>query len=1455
MDQSKLLDTTPETFNNSSCRPLDGLENPAPDTKNEYNSTPASPIEFIKLENDSAIEVHDESELKSDSEAETIVLSGKDVNSPSMPYKTTRYIDRNGFDYIERAPNFEQIKGSEEEDMMSNNGRVAKHATSFLGKRKRQRNFENETVDHPNFHAPKSTSISPISTIQSQAKLAASDSEILRSSSSHPTSYSPTQEKARSADSILSGRGYSNIGKPNDEEEEDIKTRRTARPQSSNIENNIISDLYARSSLNIDAKIPKLTYSASHDSWEHELSNSSQLPSNSSRGLNQMKKRVPTPQISTDYLSDEFSTGGKSLVQRSRVRNSIFSSIREPAISSTKMGPLKKHVNCSGQTPLAVACSRGKLDLVRKRYQERPQDINVPDNALNTPLHIASLEGWTDIVKFLVDTGKCELDCINTVKDTPLHDAIDNRNLEVVKVLMDAGANPSKPNQAGNDPLDLLNLQEKVKDEEAAQIIQEMKKAVISAREKFAPDNNLRSEEIRIDDKDISDETNAKSSSRKFSPIPNNDSQTFGLISRKVGTARSLMKTTEHALYQAYDLDALRVAARDGDIAAVSRVLDVRPRLNDAQTLYNAAKGGHDAVINLLFALGDFNPDPEPLDDLPQEYSTPILAAIGKDNHLEVIKLFLGNSRFNPIRLIRGETYSKIALRRCGPKSQEESILLNNAFEAYQKKKGLIPRRIQSSGSQHDNRALISDVKKNKRKDDFHISQSQDRTSSSPKLDERKGNKGQNKDRFCSSKRSLERFKSEDESPGVFSEPETGFLGPSKQSLQSRNTDSEITMQSENEPCAKPRRKLVSRKELNDERGRIIEKKRRASFAAVTSATSGLLSEQKKERFHPDTKTNGLGKNSAFSGATVLISQNHTSSNKSESSSDKYHSEKSMNNYFNRKDSKDCLPLAQDDIMLIRNCKNENKTCLGNREMTINRHDFEEKVKKRRKLESETLGLLKTNSTYLSSDLNTSFNPILKLESTSQKSPHSLELQAKEPRIIKNSQSPITFKDTISVNRVSLSSPVSSSLFTAPHEILEKKTKSSDGTLESRDNFKFLSTITQITKKNDDHSDYLEIKSETRSTESTESKEMGEKKSQQVEDKTQARPSLDGTLKEVTNKCQHEEKDYINQKSFQDLEAQKRILEEQRLRYLDQERIKREEQDRRKAIILEQQRVELVRHEEEQLEKRLSKLPLLLKWFDQTPEPKTAAIAKLFNHIVGYKYDSIDIEAKGKQRDNDQWMLNTHAAILLGEKDLQLSRYTAWDRIILTTPQKRGVWSTCSGIFLLLDGGLQCLRNQLPHDSQPMHEVIEKNKRNFLELDLFFVKVTEFMYILPNFPHLRGIEMVVLYRELRIPQSSDETVPSRIKMKWNQDVNFNTIHNLAPLPKYYVNGTLTSRMEESITRVLRKPPLPDTYPRRMGLTRVYPGDSDYDEICRKKKSYKCDSLTKFLKNQINDENS
>jgi hypothetical protein len=156
-------------------------------------------------------------------------------------------------------------------------------------------------------------------------------------------------------------------------------------------------------------------------------------------------------------------------------------------------------VNSSSQTLLTIVCNCGKLEAVKQRYNERPEDLNLSDNALNTPLYIASLIGYLDIVEFLLDTGHCELDCVNLEKDTPLYDTVDNRHIEVVKLLLNAGANLNKLNLADNEPLDLLDLildQDRVegdedKNEQVTTKIElaEMREAIIAAKQKFAVRN------------------------------------------------------------------------------------------------------------------------------------------------------------------------------------------------------------------------------------------------------------------------------------------------------------------------------------------------------------------------------------------------------------------------------------------------------------------------------------------------------------------------------------------------------------------------------------------------------------------------------------------------------------------------------------------------------------------------------------------------------------------------------------------------------------------------------------------------------------------------------------------------------------------------------------------------------------------------------------------------------
>ncbi|POS86550.1 hypothetical protein EPUL_003264 [Erysiphe pulchra] len=943
-------------------------------------------------------------------------------------------------------------------------------------------------------------------------------------------------------------------------------------------------------------------------------------------------------------------------------------------------------------------------------------------------------------------------------------------------------------------------------------MVAEMKQAVVPAKEKFSMNGNRRLEDIKTTDLKFSNETNHKNKSQQNSPTQYYDSQTLMSMSRKAGTARSLMKTTERVLYQKFDIDALRIAARDGDTATASRVLDVRPSSSDAQTLYNAAKGGHDAVINLLFALGDFDPDPEPMEDLPHEFSTPILAAIGKDRHLEVIKLFLGNSRFNPARRIRGETYYEIARRRAGPKWKEESMLLKSAFEAYQKLKGTTSSKVQFSGHRRDNRLSDSDLKKNLRYEDDSNSRLHKYTLGQNAKDRevrrphhRKHlSLGLTQDGLSLAKQSLGRIKSEDYSPGALSEPELSLSDPPKQKSQGPKINSDTAIYSENRLTVKPRRKLLSRKALKDEKEleRALERLRRERRASTNSID---ITKGEQERPQKNSKTDSSKGNLSSNEARTSHKHKHSNHNEKEPIFEKYISEKEKHRFNVKPDMKDRLTSIESPINKHNNIESLSRQ--ENKENSTTSYSSSEgKITKKRKIEVDK------NNPFQANNSNNFQGEMLKIA-------HNPDVQGKKSLMIKRNKSPLIAKENKNKENF--------------------KINNYSGDRNSKiQNVEASNISSKQMKKNIDSLSDLNTKSELSPTLVIGSKDDRENNLNSIEDKRQALYSIGKEFKGEKDKRQTEGIGFKNQKNVHDLEHQRKNHEDQRLLYQEQERLKREEQDRRRANMIEQQQLELIRVEEEKIQKRLSKLPLLLKWFDQTLQPKTADIARLFSYIVGYRYDSVNTEAVGKYGADDPWMLNTHVAILLGEKDLQLSRYTAWERLVLTTPQKRGVWSTFNGIFLLLDGSLSCLRQQLPIDTQPMHEVIEKNKKQFLELDLFLVKVTEFMYIVPNFPHLRGIKMAVLYRELRTPIDADQLDVSGLIPRWQQNFRSRVDHEFAPLPKYYIDGVIIDQTEEAKTRILERPPPLDRFPRRMGLTRVYPGDSDYEEICKNQKPSK-----------------
>ncbi|KAG4424968.1 hypothetical protein IFR04_001939 [Cadophora malorum] len=1403
-----------------------GTHSAATGTPNGIRSSPPVLAKDEAMQIDRLNPSAEETGEKSDSEAETIVLPGKDGHSPSKIRKSIKHEDKSDDEEMRDAPsatngNKKPAPNDGNVDAMAENPSEAT-ATSTLGKRKRTKHGTSaeETAHLGNSSGLSSVPTSPVATTRSSlSKPAASDSEVSRSPPPRSRSRSTVRDKAKSVDrGFPRRRRYASVSG----DEEETEPRTFGRERSSGADHKA-----GRSKGHNETNPRKRTRSISPQPRSHKRSISTQLPSKSAHGLSHKKKRVPAPLQSTEYHSDDSSVSGNSHPRSSRLRSLAAPTTGESAVSPAKMAPHKKHVNSSGQTLLAIACSRGRLENVKQRYEERPEDLNLADNAMNTPLHTASLGGHVEIVKFLLDTGNCELDCVNLERDTPLHDAVDNKNVEVVKLLLEAGANPSKPNLMGNEPLDLIvDMEGESGDDsddeeermEAMQKATEMREAIVAAKLKFSGHRR------GSDDHHMHDNGDGRMSHPKGSPRqtpPANES--LGPTNRIARTARSSMKTKDRNLWKGYTIEELQTAASEGDLETTNRILNVKPNVNDARTLYNAARGGHDNVINLLFALGNFSPDPPALDGVPIDQSTPILAAIGKDNHLEVIKLFLGNSDFDPTRRIKGETYYELAKRRAGPYWQEEEQLLKNAFNSYKKGHKASPGKPRSPGLRRDGRDVDS---RKVRTEEHQPSRSHKRSTSSPKTREAEPTKsahrstsslGQSKDGQNITKRGPGRPRKEEHAASSsISDRETSPLGPPKQKNQVRRSESDVAVLSESEPAAKPRRKLVSGKELRGERE--LEKQRRASVVSNASTAS-----VKEKRAPSDSKHDKSDGRSSPNLPRVSKNSGSTQSDRDQTS------DKDRARPLKRDDSKDRLSAIRGESPVKRPRKSETPPRSGMQEVTPAYEDGPHQ--KRRKLESDTTSGHKTDSSSPEHRTSVAKSNLSRenttTKSTSDKAKHARPVQ-------KNTVSEAKDPKDSGTEKSSRPAKTGRSAPTSPSETSKKSKVSERASKETKDETAALAAKLEE-EESQKQAQFLREKEEAEA----EAARLKEIEEQKIEQARQNRLAKERAEREEEEKREQEEAERKEQQRLEAEQIHKKMLEEREAKakaiFLEQERVKKEEAERRRAAQEEAKRLEKARIEKERKDARLAKLPLLLKWFDLTfDQPnghQSPEIVDLFKRIVGYRYDTIKPEYTGQTVGREQWMLNTHAAILLGEQDLLLSRFSAWDRVPLTFDQKRAVWSTHNSQYLLYDGW-SSLRKFLPATNEPQDEVIKKNRSLFLDLDLFFVKVSEFMFIVPTIAHLRSVQLKVEYRELQAPRS-DLTQPLS-EPKWRSDPETAPGQTSIPEPKFYINGNLV-RQGGAATRILKHPPPLDRFPRREGVTRVQEHDPDYEEQCRKQR--------------------
>lgn len=764
-----------------------------------------------------------------DSDAETIVLPGKDGHSPSKVRKV-RQEDKSESDGDAVRGNGHtgnSVNNADRNQTVSRPGEAAKkkRLLSSLDKDRQHRNKDgassglssapasppNNQSQHQHQHHRRRRS--------DAAAVSPSDSE---GSHHKPSSKASLREKLKSGERLLPHKRKA-LRADSDDEAESRKARRQ-RTTSVTLESGRVSRDHKMTLPAKPSHHDSHTRSISPQPRQHRRTASNQLLNQNSLGVAQKKKRLPPPLQPTDYQSDESSTSGSPYPRSSKLRSLTTPATAESNASPVKMPPHKKHLDAHGQTLLARACARGEYESVKQRLGDRPEDLNVADYAGNTPLQIAAINGCEDIVKLLIEAG-CNLDCVNYDKDTPLLDAVDNGHAGVVRLLVEAGVNPRKANVNGEEPIDRVT-----EDTENAGEIREL----LSAAKKRAGERRRTSED-RHSHLDYHD---ARESHAPDSPRQSPAAMTSSSTNRRSANVRST-KTRNDLLYMPLDDKTLRQAAGRGDEETVARILQVKEGYDDPESMVAAARGGHDLVIQLLLGLGGANADPPPVVTLPSEFATPILAAIGQEN-IKVVELLLEQQGFDPTRRFKGETYYEIARRRQGTNWKEEEHMLKNAYDEYKrshKDTGKAQGRREREREREEKRAKREEAKDEARPPKRTLSSpSQDgeprKKSGSSKLaspqEKRRSDSFTSHGEENNHKRGPGRPKKDERLPSInVSDRE---LSPtlSHKPLKAKRAESDLTAISSEGEAVKPRRKLISKGELRGER----EKQKRGSMTS-----------------------------------------------------------------------------------------------------------------------------------------------------------------------------------------------------------------------------------------------------------------------------------------------------------------------------------------------------------------------------------------------------------------------------------------------------------------------------------------------------------------------------------------------------------------------------------------------------------------------------------------------
>ncbi|OAX79633.1 hypothetical protein ACJ72_06045 [Emergomyces africanus] len=1283
-----------------------------PENKLSTRVTSQSEKQKPGRENGSGNGSDDAVSIKADSEAETIIQSGREELSPE---KKKRYIQHKR----DRSPG----RAGDDKDFG-----VA--SLSESGKPRKRPRVQNDNVDGRSIKGRDSSE--PSSRVSSPSR---EGKELKHKETGDPEGASTTRGLSHSRSNRSEGnkprqstKRWSSEGVTRSEEGETRRHR--DRQHVSDSSHNKNSD--ETSNTSHSQQLSK------HRSISPPYRLHSRVTSGSHPSIDTKKRRRAPPPLATDpyrQVSEDresvSSSASGSPLPSAHLRK--LTSGDQAAISPVKQMQAKKQRDQNGRTRLARACAMQEVEAAKARHSERPEDLNISDNAGNTPLQIAALEGCVEIVKFLIEAG-CEIDTRNIDRDTPLIDAVENGHLDVVKLLLDAGANPRLGNAEGDEPYDLVPSDN--------ENYEEMRKIIAEAKAKGQRRRKSADQSARATSsgRDPSSRGASAASPRDSPPVHGQRSPPPVNPGARRRTVRS-EATRNDLLWTKATPENLRDFAAKGDMAGVANILNVGQKA-DPESLIAAAKGGHDEVLGLLLGMGDPDPDPEPLltgNHNKPGYNTPMLAAIGRGN-TAVIQLLLDQRGFDPTRLDRrGRTYYELSRERKGDHWETEYELLKRAYDNHLRNR---KNRKPDTKSPRKTRDKVAEVKKSVRQESVSPAPSQRKgakTSDSTRQTERSARETNN----VKEKRRPEAVGHEKDkrvaSVGNRAKPPSKentnpdqAAGGSDQDVRQGHTSSKDSVTSHNGDEPVKRRRLIA--------GRPPDRVKRRESLISSDSLSGREEAVKLRTEHganldvKPTKEVALLKRSRSSVSPeppLLRGRQQKDDDARDIQNQKkrrrVQSEENGMSSSNNNTAKKTLELPAPTSKAQPKRRNSAAPKAGNdKSRGHNNH-----------VDKEPLGAPGPNT-----------------------GPSTIKQEQRKPHSdIKD----IPMADVDRTDAEAKEAKEAREKAAREKEAKEKEAREREA--RERDAREAKEKELREEREAKEAKQAKEAKEAKEAQEAKEAKEkqIREREAREAREAELAKEAREAEERRIAAQAERErqEKELLEAQAAKEAreaeeareaaelaarQAREKAEEEERKRKeMELRRIRQAEEERQKR--LEQERLRLARlrkEQEEQEQRRRDALPNRLRAAanfvgSNDPISKSHAWLRKFMPLVTATTKQIDPSCDDEVKD-DRWIPNYLIAPLLATNDLQLSQYPSWERRSATPTQKNNLWRVTRRI-LVEEGELNPLTTSYV---DVMQKDAETRPKYFAMEHIFWVKYSDFMDLVPHIPHLHGLEIRTL---------------------------------------------------------------------------------------------------------------